>query len=199
MKKTLTSLAALAGFVFLTTPALAHTGLHSTGFAAGISHPLGGLDHLLVMAGTGIWAARLGGRDLWLVPLAFVGAMIMGAAVALIGFPLPYVELGIAGSVIVIGLLAGLGARLPGAAALVAALAVFHGHAHGTELPKMASAWSYGAGFVLSTGLLHAIGIGLGLAAYLFRPVLRSAGAETAAPSLVCQTGRPFMADIVDV
>lgn len=168
---------------FVATPAFAHTGLHGLGFAAGLSHPFNGLDHLLVMAGIGVWAAQLGGRNLWLVPLAFVATMILGAMLALAGFPLPDVELGVAGSVIVIGLLVSLGTRMPSAAAgaLVALMALFHGHAHGTELPSMASAWSYGAGFVLTTGALHLVGLGLGWAVFNYaKPaVLKIAGAVT--------------------
>lgn len=188
MTRTLTRLAALAALTapvltLIATPALAHTGFHTTGFAAGLSHPFNGLDHMLVMAGIGIWAAQLGGRNLWLVPLAFLVTMILGAGLALIGFPLPHAELGIAGSVIATGMLIGLGTRLPSAAAgaLVALMALFHGHAHGTELPAMASAWSYAAGFMLSTSLLHVIGLGLGLVTFkCARPVaLKLAGLLT--------------------
>lgn len=164
MTRTLTRLAAAAAISLFATPAFAHTGFHAGGFAAGLSHPFSGLDHMLVMAGIGVWAAQLGGRNLWLVPSAFLVTMIAGAGLALIGFPLPHVELGIAGSVIATGLLIALGTRLPSGAAagLVALMALFHGHAHGTELPAMASAWSYAAGFILSTSLLHAIGLGVG-------------------------------------
>lgn len=175
MTRTLTRLAAAAALTLLATPAFAHTGLHGFGFAAGLAHPFNGLDHMLVMAGIGIWAAQLGGRNLWLVPLAFVATMLLGAGLALVGFPLPQVELGIAGSVIAIGLLVGLGTKLPSAAAsaLVALMAVFHGHAHGTDLPAMASAWTYAAGFVLSTSLLHVIGLGLGLVTFKYtRPMV---------------------------
>nr|WP_298682694.1 HupE/UreJ family protein [uncultured Dongia sp.] len=188
MTRTLTRLAApaaltLPALTLLATPAFAHTGLHGFGFAAGLSHPFSGLDHMLVMAGIGIWAAQLGGRNLWLVPVAFVGTMLLGAGLALVGSPLPQVELGIAGSVIAIGLLISLGTKLPSAAAsaLVALMALFHGHAHGTELPAMASAWGYAAGFVLSTAMLHVIGLGLGFVTFKYtRPaVLKIVGLLT--------------------
>lgn len=190
---TLTRFAAVAAFTLFATPAFAHTGFHANGFMAGLSHPFNGLDHMLVMAGIGIWAAQLGGRNLWLVPLVFVATMIAGAGLALASFPLPEVELGIAGSVIAIGLLIGAGARLPSGAAatLVGLMALFHGHAHGTELPEMASAWSYAAGFMLSTAALHVVGLGLGLAVFrAARPVLlRLAGVALALAGMVMVSG----------
>jgi urease accessory protein len=200
MTKTLTlaRFAAIAALTLFATPAFAHVGfhgagLHANGFWAGLSHPFNGLDHILVMAGIGIWAAQLGGRNLWLVPLAFVATMVLGAGLALMNFPLPEVELGIAGSVVAIGMLVAFGARLPAGAAvaLVALMALFHGHAHGTELPEMASAWGYAAGFVLSTAMLHVIGLGLGLAVFRFaRPmVLRIAGIVTAIAGVVMVSG----------
>lgn len=136
------------------------------GFAAGFAHPFSGLDHLLAMTAVGLWAAQLGGRARWVVPLAFMGAMAAGAGLALAGVRLPAVETGIASSVMILGLLIAISARLPTvtSAALVGAFAVFHGHAHGTELPPAASAALYGAGFLLATGLLHATGLGLGAA-----------------------------------
>jgi len=154
----------------LTAPAWAHTGIgaHGNGFVAGFSHPLMGLDHLLAMLGIGIWAAQLGKRATWLVPTAFVAVMIGGAALALSGASLPMVEFGIAGSVLVIGGLIAFGARMPVALAmsLASAFALFHGHAHGTELPGFAHPAAYGAGFVAATALLHGAGFGI---AYLVR------------------------------
>jgi urease accessory protein len=174
------TLAAFSVTALAATPALAHTGHSASGFAAGLMHPINGLDHLLVMLGVGLWAAQLGGRNLWLVPLAFVATMLLGAGLSLGGLPLPQVELGIAGSVIAIGLLIGLGARLPGglAAALVALLAIFHGHAHGSELPTAASATFYAMGIVLSTLALHGIGLVLGLGVR-----------RVAKPALACAAG----------
>jgi urease accessory protein len=147
------------------SPALAHTGagfLGDSGLAAGFLHPLLGLDHLLAMLGVGIWGAQLGGRAAWAVPACFVTVMVAGATLSVGGAPLPLVELGIGGSVLVIGGLIALGARLPLAPAmgLVGLFALFHGHAHGTELPGFAHPAAYGAGFVLATVLLHAAGFG---------------------------------------
>jgi urease accessory protein len=154
----------------LTASAWAHTGIgaHGHGFMAGFLHPLLGLDHLLAMVGVGIWAGQLGKRAIWLVPTAFVTVMIGGAALALSGAPLPMVEFGIGGSVLVIGALIAFGARMPVALAmgLVGAFALFHGHAHGTELPGFADPAAYGAGFIAATALLHAAGVGI---AYLVR------------------------------
>ena len=156
--------AAVMGFA-LATPAFAHTGVgaHSHGFAAGFLHPLMGLDHMLAMLGVGIWAAQLGQRATWLVPAAFVAVMIAGAGLALSGIAMPMVEFGIAGSVLVIGTLIALGTRLPVGVAmsLVGLFALFHGHAHGTELPGFAHPAAYGAGIVAATALLHAGGVGI--------------------------------------
>jgi urease accessory protein len=168
-------------------PALAHTGIgaHGHGFAAGFAHPLMGLDHMLAMLGIGIWAAQLGGRATWLVPGAFVAVMMGGAALALSGVALPMVELGIAGSVLVIGGLIAFGARMPIALAmtLAGAFALFHGFAHGSELPGFAHPAAYGAGFVAATALLLGAGIGLAVVArrHASRLPFRFAGAAMAA------------------
>jgi urease accessory protein len=152
----------------LAAPAFAHTGIapHSHGFAAGFLHPLMGLDHLLAMLGVGVWAAQLGKRATWLVPAAFVAVMIAGAGLALMGAPLPMVEFGIAGSVLAIGALIAFGTRMPVGLAmgLVGLFALFHGHAHGTELPGLAHPAAYGAGFAAATALLHVAGVGIALA-----------------------------------
>ena len=168
-------------------PALAHTGIgaHGNGFVAGFAHPLMGLDHMLAMLGIGIWAAQLDRRATWLVPAAFVVVMIGGAALALSGAALPMVEFGIAGSVLVIGGLVAFGARLPLplAMSLVGAFALFHGFAHGTELPGFAHPPAYGAGFVAATALLHGAGFGLAVLARRHASHLpfRFAGAAMAA------------------
>ena len=149
-------------------PALAHTGVGtSSGFAAGFTHPLLGLDHLIAMIAVGLFAAARGGKALWLVPLAFVAMMIGGGALAMAGVQLPMVELGIALSVVVLGGAVALRLSLPlaGAMALVGLFAVFHGHAHGAEMPLGTSATGYVAGFVLATSLLHALGVGIGVVA----------------------------------
>ncbi len=150
-------------------PAFAHLDPAGHGsFLAGVSHPLFGLDHILAMVTVGLWAALLAqGKDrraLWLVPAAFVGAMCAGFAAALVDLPLPFVEPAVLASVVTIGLLAAVGLAVPTgfAMALVGFFAVFHGHAHGGEIGA-AGAFSYGAGFALSTALLHAAGVTVGL------------------------------------
>jgi urease accessory protein len=150
-------------------------------FSSGFNHPLHGLDHMLAMVAVGLWAAQLGGRALWLVPASFVGFMMFGGAVAMMGVHLPMVEPGILASVLILGMLVAGAARLPLAAAmaLTGLFAIFHGHAHGTEIPLAASGLIYALGFALATTLLHACGIGLGLLAQKRLPVpaLRFAGA----------------------
>jgi len=167
------------------TPALAHVGVGPTsGFSNGFLHPLGGFDHLCAMIAVGLWAAQQGKRAVWAVPLAFMAMMALGGALGMAGLALPFVEQGIAASVLVLGVLIAAAARLPLAAGvlLVAAFAVFHGHAHGAEMPRTASGLAYGAGFVAATALLHAFGVGLGLSLKkLDKPrVLRLAGAAVA-------------------
>lgn len=161
------TLAAIMGAAS-TSAAFAHVGIgpHGHGFMAGFMHPLMGPDHLLAMLGVGIWAAQLGKRATWLVPAAFVTVMMAGAALAMFGAALPMVEFGIGGSVLVIGALIACGTRMPVALAmsLAGAFALFHGHAHGTELPGLAHPAAYGAGFVAATSLLHAAGIGIAYA-----------------------------------
>jgi urease accessory protein len=169
--------------------AQAHTpGATGAGLAEGFAHPLLGLDHLLTMAAVGLWAAQLGGRALWLVPVSFMTMMAVGGLAALAGFDLPAVELGILGSLLALGALVATAARLPVApgAALVGFLAFFHGHAHGAEMPEAAPAGLYALGFIAATGLLHGIGIALGL--YLqgtaLRWIVRAGGAAVAATGL---------------
>lgn len=159
--------AVLAGIALASVPAIAHahTGVGATGgFVHGFAHPVGGLDHVLAMVAVGIFAAMLGGRALWLVPAAFVVVMAFGGALGIYGVQVPFVEAGIAGSVIVLGLAVALRWKPPVAAAmaLVGLFAVFHGHAHGAEMPLDASGASYAAGFLLATALLHLAGIALG-------------------------------------
>jgi urease accessory protein len=160
--------AVFASIALLAGPALAHTGADGvSGLAAGFSHPVGGLDHVLAMVAVGILAAQLGGRAVWLVPAAFVATMAVGGLLGVAGVAVPFVEQGIAGSVVILGFVIALGWRMPAAAAMAmaGALAVFHGHAHGAEMPVDASGLAYGAGFALATALLHAAGVGLGLGA----------------------------------
>jgi urease accessory protein len=166
-------------------PALAHTGIeHAVSFASGFAHPWTGIDHMLAMVAVGLWAGINGGRALWTWPAAFVCVMLAGGALGMAGVAIPLVEPGILASVIALGLLVLAAARLPVAlgAALVAAFAVLHGHAHGAELPAGAAAATYAAGFALATALLHAFGLGI---AYLCRNdsarlMVRGAGAAVA-------------------
>ena len=157
-------LAFLAAFL-APTAALAHTGVGDTsGFMHGFMHPLGGLDHQLAMILVGIFAYQLGGRALWLVPLTFVGVMAIGGLLGVAGIPVPFIELGIALSVIVLGAIVAFGVKVPVAAAMgiVGLFAIFHGYAHGSEMPMNASGLEYGLGFMLTTASLHAVGIGIG-------------------------------------
>ncbi|MGE0747921.1 MAG: HupE/UreJ family protein [Rhodospirillales bacterium] len=154
-------LAALA--VLAAAPAHAHVLDGGGSLGAGFAHPFLGLDHLLAMVAVGVWAAQLGGAWTWRVPVAFVAVMAAGALAGAAGIALPGVEAGIAASVVVAGILIAWSPRLPAWApvAVVALFAVFHGHAHGAELPAGASWLGYGAGFVAATALLHAAGIAL--------------------------------------
>jgi urease accessory protein len=159
---------ALLALLFALAPslALAHIGVGDTsGLAHGFLHPISGIDHVLAMVAVGLFAAHLGGRALWLVPLAFLGMMGFGGGLGMSGVALPYVEIGIGVSVVVLGSLVALGTRPPVALAmaLVGSFAIFHGHAHGAEMPDTASGSAYAAGFILATASLHAIGIALGL------------------------------------
>ncbi|MGJ7041098.1 urease accessory protein [Shinella sp. BE166] len=156
---------ALAALAATTAPAFAHLNPEEHGsFMAGFSHPLFGLDHILVMVAVGLWAAQIGGKALWAVPTAFVATMALGFGVALAGIGLPFVEPAILASVVALGLLVAMAVKLDTvvSAAIVAVFALFHGHAHGGELGS-AGALSFGIGFVIATALLHGAGIGLGL------------------------------------
>jgi urease accessory protein len=157
--------AAAATATLLPGAAWAHVGHGPTaGFAHGFVHPVTGLDHVLAMVSVGLFAANLGGRALWAVPLTFVSVMAVGGALGVAGIGVPFVEAGIAISVIVLGLAVALRWQWPvaGAMALVGLFAIFHGHAHGAEMPVDASGLEYGLGFMLATALLHVAGIGLG-------------------------------------
>ena len=156
-----------AALTLIPTAAFAHPGIGDAhGFVAGFAHPLGGLDHILAMVTVGIFAWQLGGRALWLVPATFTLAMAAGGTLGMAGVPVPFVELGIAASVIVLGAVVAFARRAPVAiaVALVGVFAIFHGHAHGTEMPLDATGGAYAAGFMLATALLHVAGIALGFA-----------------------------------
>jgi urease accessory protein len=159
--------AALGLAMLMLTPAtaLAHREVgQATGFLSGFEHPISGLDHVLAMIAVGLWGAVLGPPAIWVLPVAFPVMMAFGGLMGLLGFPLPGVEIGIAVSAVVLGamVLAQLRPPLWIAAALVAFFAIFHGHAHGRELPEGTNALLYSLGFVVATGLLHAVGILLG-------------------------------------
>jgi urease accessory protein len=138
----------------------------AAGLLAGLSHPVSGLDHVLAMIAVGLWGAVLGPPAIWVLPVAFPMVMAFGGLMGLLGFPLPGVEIGIAVSAVVLGALVLAEVRPPLwlAALIVAFFAIFHGHAHGRELPQGTSALLYSLGFVVATGLLHAFGILLGVA-----------------------------------
>jgi urease accessory protein len=161
------------------------------GFLAGLLHPVSGLDHVLAMVAIGLWGAQLGAPGMWLLPVNFPLVMAFGGFIGLLGVPLPGVELGIAASAVLLGAMVATESRprLWVAASLVGFFAVFHGHAHGTELPPGQSGLLYSAGFVGATGGLHAIGIGIGLV-HRFRArrlALKAAG------SVVTLAGVPFL------
>jgi urease accessory protein len=177
----------LLAVFLLPTLAQAHPGIpgHTHGFANGLAHPLTGLDHICAMVAVGLWAAQRGGRALWLVPSVFVSVMILGGALGMAAVPVPFVEPGIAASVLVLGVLIAAAVRLPlpVSALLVGVFAICHGYAHGAEMPDSASGLAYGLGFVLATASLHLSGIGLGLLARRFASVwlVRYAGGAIAA------------------
>ncbi len=162
----LASLALLAAFALAAPLAQAHEGAGlAGGFMSGFAHPLLGWDHVVAMLAVGLWGAFLGAPALWLLPVVFPLVMAAGGALGVLGVPLPAVEVGIAVSAIALGGVVAGALRPPlwAAALLVALFAVFHGHAHGTELPQAASPLAYSLGFVIATGALHLTGIALGL------------------------------------
>ena len=166
--------------------ALAHVGQgRAEGFLAGLSHPVSGLDHVLAMVSVGLWGAQLGAPAIWLLPVTFPMVMAFGGMLGLAGVPLPGVEAAIALSAVLLGLavLAEWKPPLPVAAVIVGFFAVFHGHAHGAELPQGASGLTYSIGFVAATGTLHGVGIGIGVIHRWRwgRVALRVAGAGVAA------------------
>jgi urease accessory protein len=191
--------ALLLAVALLPTAAFAHTGVGGThGFSHGFLHPLSGLDHQLAMVMVGVFAWQLGGRAVWLVPTTFVLVMAFGGFLGTSGIPIPYVEVGIALSVVVLGAIVSSGVKAPVAVAMavVGLFAVFHGHAHGSEMPFDASGVAYAAGFMIATALLHAIGIGLGsvigrLGETHGKPIYRVAG------GLASLAGMAFLAGVL--
>ncbi len=156
-------------------------------FDGGFAHPLTGWDHLLTMIAVGLWAAQLGARARWLVPSAFVSVMALAAIFGHFFGTIPGTEQGIAASILTLGLLIATTARLPVAAsvALVGVFAIFHGVAHGAEMSTTAGGFSYGAGFVAATALLHGVGLGLGFALKGQPTIARFAGGGIAAAGVV--------------
>jgi len=153
-------------FCLLPPPASAHQQTGTVwGFTSGFIHPLTGLDHISAMMAVGLWGAFLGETAIWVLPIVFPVVMAIGGALGVIGVPIPGVETGIALSSLILGIMVACGLRPPLwiAAVIVGTFAIFHGHAHGAEMPKAANAITYAVGFVIATGLLHLSGISLGL------------------------------------
>ena len=155
----------LALLLVISTSAFAHTGEGiSGGFMSGFMHPIAGFDHVTAMVAVGILGAFLGRPAIWVLPVVFPLVMAIGGVIGIMGIPIPHIETGIAVSSIVLGLIIALALKMPlwVAAILVAVFSIFHGHAHGTELPTAANPLAYSVGFVVSTGLLHLAGIAIG-------------------------------------
>ena len=181
--------AAVLPLLLIALPAFAHVEEgQAAGVLAGLKHPVSGLDHVLAMIAVGLWGAQLGAPAMWLLPVTFPMVMAFGGFLGLVGVPLPGNEAGIALSAILLGAAVAAEARPPlwAAAALVGFFAVFHGHAHGTELPSGQSGLLYSIGFVIATGCLHGVGIVIGLAHRwpAGRVALRAAGAAVAGAGL---------------
>jgi len=135
------------------------------GLVSGFLHPITGFDHLVAMVAVGLWGAQLGAPAIWVLPITFPLVMAVGGVLGVLGVPLPAPQIAISLSALLLGMVVALRLRLPlaAAASMVADFAVFHGHAHGVELPKAADPMAYGVGFVVATGLLHLSGIAIGL------------------------------------
>jgi urease accessory protein len=163
--------------LLIPTVANAHTGVGDpSGFLHGLGHPIGGLEHILAMVAVGLWAAQIGGKALWLIPGAFVLTMASSSVLGHFGLSLPGIEQGILASDFILGLLLLFATRLPLAVSvgIVSILAIFHGYAHGAEMPETASGLTYGIGFIISTTALHLAGIGMGLGIDYYQPKLQS-------------------------
>ena len=184
---------AAAGMVLMPTVALAHTGVGNTsGFVDGFGHPISGLDHVLAMLIVGVFAWQLGGRALWLVPMTFVGVMAVGGMLGVAGNGIPFVEIGIALSVVVLGAIVAFDVKAPIAMAMgvVGLFAMFHGHAHGAEIPENAGGVAYAAGFMIATAILHLAGISIGfLIGTADKRLVRLAGGLTTVAGVVLLVG----------
>lgn len=173
-------------FSLLATAVEAHTGQGVIGgFSSGFLHPITGWDHVVAMVAVGLWGAFLGSPAIWVLPVVFPLVMAFGGMLGVMGVPMPFVETGIALSGIVLGLLVLFGVRLPLwlASIIVGIFAIFHGYAHGAELPEAANPFSYAMGFVLATGMLHLFGIAFGFLTLAPKGqyLVRGAGAAIAA------------------
>lgn len=164
--KSVVTSALLVLFSFaLAEPAFAHSsGGYGGGFMSGFTHPILGWDHVAAMVAVGLWGAFLGSPSIWILPVVFPLVMAIGAMLGILGIPIPAIETGIAMSAVVLGLMIALAVKAPiwVSAVLVGAFAIFHGYAHGTELPASANVFAYAVGFVLATGMLHLFGIAFG-------------------------------------
>jgi urease accessory protein len=181
--------------ILLATPAFAHTGQGvAGGFATGFMHPITGLDHVVAMVAVGMWGAFLGPPAIWLLPIVFPMVMAFGGVLGVLGVPLHGVETGIALSAIGFGAMVAFAARPPlwVAAVLVGTFAIFHGYAHGAELPGATNPLAYGIGFVVATGLLHLCGIAFGL---LVRWPLGERAVRATGGAIVC-AGLYFLANV---
>ena len=183
--RTITLIVATVALLALPSPLAAHEGGAAAGLLSGLLHPISGLDHVLAMLAVGIWGAQMGSPAIWVLPVTFPMVMALGGMLSLVGVPVPAVEIGIGLSALLLGLMVALERRpdLRAAAVLVGFFAIFHGYAHGAELPEGQSGILYSIGFVVSTGTLHASGIGVGLIHRWDRGrrALRIAGAGIAA------------------
>ncbi len=194
MKCPIRAIAVAAPLLLAAGAAQAHVGAGPTGgFLAGLAHPFLGADHLLAMLAVGLWAALLGGRARWLVPLAFVAVLVLGGGLAMAAVGLPAVELMILASVVVLGGLVAARMQVSTAIGLlvVGGFALFHGHAHGAEMPAGAGALLYVAGFALATAALHGLGLAIGhLAGRLSDGLaVRWAGGAIAAAGVLMMVG----------
>lgn len=180
--------------LFTAFPALAHSSDgYGGGFVAGFTHPILGWDHVAAMVAVGLWGAFLGAPAIWILPVVFPLVMALGAVAGILGIPVPAIETGIALSAVVLGLMIVFAMKPPIwlAAIIVGSFAIFHGYAHGTELPASVNAFAYAVGFVISTGLLHLIGIAFGLLVKwpAGRAAVRGAGALISLAGVAFLTG----------
>lgn len=159
---------AVPALVVMCLPSLAHAHAgvsEMSGWVHGLAHPFGGLDHLCAMIAVGLWAAQMGGRTIWLAPLTFVSIMTLGGTLGMAAVPAPFIETGIVMSLLVLGVLVAAAVRLPllASTAILGVFAIFHGYAHGAEMPQGAPGFGYALGFTLATASLHGLGVALAL------------------------------------